>query len=119
MADHHLGSGQYVQRSGKLESSNTVTWRVLVPEDSNFDWKRVKAEVGSHKGRIEYRLTRDPTDIKAGIAVTEKMALFTFPDAMGRLDFNSGFRSNSPLFREWCQDLFTFHWSRAEKKVQL
>lgn len=119
MADHPLGSGQFVQRSGKLESSNTVIWRVIIPADSNLDWTRVRAEVGTHKGRIEYHLIKDPNGIKAGIGMNEKIAALTFPDSKGNLDFNSGFRSNNPLFHKWCQDLFAFHWNRAEKKVQL
>jgi predicted transcriptional regulator len=119
MADHPLGGGEYVARSGKLESSSTVTWRVIVPVGSSIDWTRVRADVGIHKGRIEYRLIEDPNDIKAGIALNEKIAGFTFPDITGKLDFNSGFSSNNPLFRKWCQDLFVFHWNKAGKKVQL
>jgi hypothetical protein len=34
---------------------------------------------------------------------------------MGNLDFNSDFRSNNPLFRKWCQDLFVIHWNKKEK----
>ena len=122
MADHPLGSGEYVARSGKLESSSTVTWRVIVPASGNsssMDWKRIRADVGTHKGRIEYHLIEDPNDIKAGIAMNEKIAGFTFPDITGKLDFNSGFRSGNPLFRKWCQDLFVFHWNKKGKRVQI
>lgn len=119
MSDHPLGGGEYVARSGKLESCSTVTWRVIVPAGSSIDWKSVRADVGTHKGRIEYHLIEDPNDIKAGMALNEKIAGFTFPDITGKLDFNSGFSSSNPLFRKWCQDLFVFHWNKAGKKVQL
>jgi len=58
-------------------------------------------------------------EIKAGIALNEKVAGLTFADNMGRLDFNSGFSSNDLAFRRWCQDLFDFHWNKKGRKVQL
>jgi predicted transcriptional regulator len=119
MADHPLGGQEYVAGSGKLESSRTVTWRIIVPADSSIDWTRLRASAGTHKGRIEYHLIQDPNGIKAGIALNEKIAGLTFPDIMGKLDFNSGFRSNDPIFRKWCQDLFVFHWNKAGKKVHI
>jgi predicted transcriptional regulator len=120
MADHPLGGQEYVTRSGKLKSSHTVTWRIILPADSSIDWPDLRRTVGSHKGRIEYRLIEDAKNIKAGIALNEKIAGLTFPDIMGKkLDFNSGFRSNDPIFRKWSQDLFEFHWNKAEKKVQI
>jgi predicted transcriptional regulator len=119
MADHPLGRQEYVTRSGKLENSSSVTWRVIIPVDSNMDWTELRRTVGTHKGRIEYHLIEDPNDIKAGIALNEKIAGLSFPDITGKLDFNSGFRSNNPLFRKWCQDLFVFHWNKKGKRVQI
>jgi predicted transcriptional regulator len=119
MSDHPLGGQEYVTRSGKLESTDSVRWRIIIPSDSSIDWTSVRAAVGTHKGRIEYRLIQDPNDIKAGIAMNEKIAGLTFPNATGKLDFNSGFRSDNPVFRQWCQDLFEYHWSKAGKKVYI
>jgi predicted transcriptional regulator len=119
MADHPLGGQGYVTGSGKLESTSSVTWRVIIPDDNSIDWTRLRKTVGTHKGRIEYHLMEDPVDIKAGMALNEKIAGVTFPDITGKLDFNSGFRSNNPLFRKWCQDLFVFHWNKKGKRVQI
>ena len=119
MADHRLGDQEYVTKSGKLENSGTVTWRVIVPAASDINWAEVRRTVGIHKGRIEYHLIQDPNDIKVGMALNEKIAGVTFPDITGKLDFNSGFRSDNPLFRKWCQDLFVIHWTRNGKRVQL
>lgn len=119
MADHRLGGGEYVARSGKLKSNSTMTWRVIVPASSNIDWTSTRADVGIHKGRIEYLLIEDPNDIKAGIALNEKIAGLGFPDFTGRLDFNRGFRSSSPIFRKWCKDLFLFHWNKKGKRVKI
>ena len=117
MADHPLGGQEYVTKSGKLENTSSVTWRVIIPADSNIDWTELRRTVGTHKGRIEYHLIEDPNDIKAGIALNEKIAGLTFPNTRGKLDFNSGFRSNNPIFRKWCQDLFEHHWSKPGKSV--
>jgi len=119
MADHRLGDQEYVTKSGKLESSSNVTWRVIVPAGSSIDWAEIRRTVGTHKGRIEYHLIEDPHDIKAGMALNEKIAGVTFPDITGKLDFNSGFRSSNPLFRKWCQDLFVFHWNKKGTRVQI
>jgi predicted transcriptional regulator len=119
MADHPLGGEEYVTGSGKLESSTTVTWRVIIPAGSSIDWTRLRASAGTHKGRIEYHLMEDPNDINAGISLNEKIAGLTFPDITGKLDFNSGFGSSDPVFRMWCQDLFEFHWNKAGKKVRI
>jgi predicted transcriptional regulator len=117
MADHPLGGQEYVTKSGKLENTSSVTWRVIIPADSNIDWTELRRTVGTHKGRIEYHLIEDPNDIKAGIALNEKIAGLTFPNTRGKLDFNSGFRSNNPIFRKWCQDLFEYHWSKPGKSM--
>ena len=119
MSDHPLGGEEYVTRSGKLESTDSVRWRIIIPSDSSIDWTRLRADVATHKGRIEYCLIQDPNDIKAGIAMNEKIAGLTFPNTTGKLDFNSGFRSDNPIFRQWCQDLFEYHWSKAGKKVYM
>jgi predicted transcriptional regulator len=118
MADHPLGGEEYVAGSVKLESS-TVKWRIIIPADSSIDWTRLRTSAGTHKRRIEYLLIEDPNDIKAGIALNEKIAGLTFPDTTGKLDFNSGFGSSDPVFRMWCQDLFEFHWNRTGKKVHI
>jgi predicted transcriptional regulator len=119
MADHPLGRQEYVTKSEKLESSSTVTWRVIIPAVSSIDWAELRRTVVTHKGRIEYHLVEDPDDIKAGIALNEKIAGLTFPSTTGKLDFNSGFRSSNPLFRKWCQDLFVFHWNKKGKRVHI
>ncbi len=119
MSDHTVEGQGYVTGSGKLESSSTVTWRVIIPADSSIDWTRLRRSVGTHKGRIEYHLMEDPNDIKAGMALNEKIAGVTFPNTTQKLDFNSGFRSSNPIFCKWCQDLFEFHWNKKGKRVQI
>ena len=114
---HPLGGKGHVTGSGKLESS-TVTWRIILPANSsNINWKKVRADVRTNKGRIEYHLIEDPNDIKVGIAMNEKIAGLTFPNTTGKLDFNSGFRSDNQAFRQWCQDLFEHHWSNVGTNV--
>ena len=119
MADHRLGNQEYVTKSGKLESNSRITWKVILPASSNINWAEARRTAGIHKDRIEYHLIEDPTDIIAGIAMNEKIAGVTFPGAMGKLDFNGGFRSSNPLFRKWCQDLFVIHWNKKGKRVQI
>jgi predicted transcriptional regulator len=119
MADHRLGDQEYVTKSGKLESNSTVTWRVIVPANSSINWTELRRTVGTHTGRIEYHLIEDPSDIKAGIALNEKIAGVTFLDPTGKLDFNGGFRSGNPLFRKWCEDLFVIHWNKNGRRVQI
>lgn len=119
MADHRLGNQEYVTKSGKLESNSTITWRVILPDSSSINWEEVRRTAGIHKGRIKYHLIEDPNDFKAGIAMNEKIAGVTFPDTMGKLDFNGGFRSSNTLFRKWCQDLFEIHWNKKGKRVQI
>lgn len=119
MADHRFGDQEYVTKSGKLESNNTMTWRVILPASSNINWAEVRRTAGIHKGRIEYLLIEDPNEIKVGIALNEKIAGVTFQDTMGKLDFNGGFRSSNPVFHKWCQDLFVIHWNKKGKRVQI
>jgi predicted transcriptional regulator len=119
LADHRLGDQEYVTKSGKLESNSTVTWRVILPASSSINWAELRRIVGTHKGRIEYHLIEDPGEIKAGIALNEKIAGVTFLDPTGKLDFNGGFRSDNPLFRKWCEDLFINHWNKNGRRVQI
>jgi predicted transcriptional regulator len=117
MADHPIGGDEYVGGK-KLETSN-VKWRVIIPRGTDFDETILRSPplLTKHKGRIEYALIADSNDIKAGIVLNEKRAGVTFPDMAGKLDFNSGFRSNDLLFHKWCFDLFNFYWNKATRKV--
>ncbi len=75
---------------------------MLVVWLGSIDWTSIRRSIGNLKGRIEYCLVEDPKEIKAGIALNEKMAGLTFPDTTGKLDFNRGFESNNYVFRKWC-----------------
>jgi hypothetical protein len=120
MADHRLGDQEYVTKSGKLDSSSALTWRIIIPAaDSNIDWAEIRRAIGTRKGRIEYHLIEDPNDIKTGMALNDKIAGVTFPDITGNLDFNSGFRSSNPSFHKWCQDLFVVHWNKKGRRVRI
>ena len=49
MADHTLGGQGYVTGSGKLESTSSVTWRVIIPDDNSIDWTRLRRSVGTQR----------------------------------------------------------------------
>jgi predicted transcriptional regulator len=118
MTDHPLGGEEYVPKSGTLESS-TVTWRVIVPASSTIDWGSLREAAGINRARIECHILEEPSDIKAGLALNEKIAGLTFPDITGKLDFNRGFRSSNPLVRKWCENLFLHHWNKKGKRVKI
>jgi hypothetical protein len=118
MADHRIGNQEYVTKSGKLETNTIMTWRVILPTGSNINWPEVR-RTGAHKGRIEYHLMEDSDDIKIGIAMNEKIAGVVFPDTMGKIDFNGGFRSDNPLFHKWCRDLFVYYWNKKGRSMQI
>jgi predicted transcriptional regulator len=54
-------------------------------------------------------------DIEIAVGVTEKRAGVILPSSSGRLDFGNGFFGETPLFREWCRDLFEFYWDDSRK----
>jgi predicted transcriptional regulator len=64
--------------------------------------------------RLELKLLPDE-DAKVAIAMNEKIAIITFADLKGKIDFDSGFSSSSVDFHRWCNDLFNFYWSRSKK----
>src|SRR5207244_6016045 len=87
MADHILQGDQFLVGSNKLETSN-VAWKIIVPAESNIDWNLLRRTVGINKGKMEFFLLEDPKDVCAAIAMNEKIAGWSFPDAKGRLDSN-------------------------------
>jgi len=65
-----------------------------------------------------YRLElRFMDNIKIAIAMNEKIAQVCFPDLDGRIDYNSGFISDSPDFHRWCHDLYSFYWDSSKKML--
>ena len=117
MADHPIGGDEYV--GGKKLETSDVKWRVIIPRRTDFDETILRSPPlpTKHKGRIEYALIAESRDIKAGIVLNEKRAGVTFPDMTGKLNFNSGFSSNDPLFHKWCFDLFNSYWNKATRKI--
>jgi predicted transcriptional regulator len=120
MADHPLGGEHYLLSNVNLENCD-ITWRIIVPASSSrsIDWALLRRAIRNHKGRIEYCLLEDVSDIKAGIALNEKIAGVNFMANTGELDFGSGFTSTDPLFHKWCQDLFVIHWNKKGTRVQI
>lgn len=57
------------------------------------------------RDRLELKLLTDE-NVKVGIAMNEKIAVITFADLTGKIDFDSGFTSSSVDFHRWCNDLF-------------
>lgn len=119
MADHRLGNQEYVTKSGRLDINSMMTWRVILPANSNINWAEVRKSAGIHKGRIEYRMIDDSENIKIGIVMNEKISEVVFPDTVGKIDFNGGFRSDNALFHQWCKDLFIYHWTMKERSVEI
>lgn len=117
MADHPIGGDEYV--GGKKLETRDVKWGVILPRGTNFDETILHSPPlpTKHEGRIEYALITDSKDIEAGIMLNEKRAGVAFPDMTGKLDFNSGFRSNDSAFHKWCHDLFNSYWNKATRKV--
>lgn len=117
MADHPIGGDEYI--GGKKLETSDVKWRVIIPRGPDFDETILRSPPlpTKHKGRIEYALIADSKDVKAGIVLNEKRAEVAFPDMTGKLDFNSGFRSNDPAFHKWSHDLFNSYWNKVTRKV--
>ena len=113
MADHPVGGQEYVGGK-KLVESPDVTWRVIIPENSDVNWSSVRSSFGKHRGRVSFGLVKE-NEIKVGIAMNEKTAGVTFPGLSGNIDFNSGFGSGNPIFHKWCEDIFVYYWNRARK----
>lgn len=120
MADHPLGGEQFLLSNVDLEARN-ISWRVIIPASSSksIDWGLLRRTMRNQKGRIEYCLLEDENEIKAGLALNEKIAGINFMTNMGELDFGSGFTSNDSLFHKWCRDLFVIHWNKKGSVVHV
>jgi predicted transcriptional regulator len=118
MADHPLGGEQFLLNNVNLENCD-ITWRIIVPASSSIDWALLRRAMRNHKGRIEYHLLEGVQEIKAGIALNEKVAGVNFMGNTGELDFSSGFTGDDPLFHKWCQELFVIHWNKRGTRVQI
>ena len=120
MADHPLGGEQFLLSNVNLETT-PIVWRIIIPASSSrsIDWGLLRRAMRNHKGRIEYCLLEDVNEIKAGIALNEKVAGANFMGNSGELDFGSGFTSNDSLFHKWCKDLFVIHWNKKGTRVQI
>jgi hypothetical protein len=62
--------------------------RVIVPAGGKHRLDRAPENCWNPKGKIKYPLIEDLYDIKAGIALNEKIAGLGFPDSTGMLDLN-------------------------------
>ena len=96
------------------DRNRCLTWRIIFPKGIKIDWQGLRSYAKNMHTRIEIGFSHN---IIAGIALNEKVAGVLLPDLKGNLDFNSGFISNSPSFRKWCQDLFGYVWNGSEKTV--
>ncbi len=52
--------------------------------------------------------------VNAAMVLSEKMAALAFPSLDGRLDYGRGFVGDSEEFHEWCLDLYSHYWAKAE-----
>jgi predicted transcriptional regulator len=54
-------------------------------------------------------------EVRVVIAMNEKTAAVGLPTLDGRIDYSRGLLGDTPSFHEWCRDLFSHYWERADK----
>jgi predicted transcriptional regulator len=110
MADQALITGPSVAQA---VGNRDLSVRIMMPESSHMpqQYQHFKTLIGN---KLELKLLPDE-NVKVAIAMNEKIAGITFPDLKGKMDFDSGFTSSSIDFHKWCNDIFSFYWSRSKK----
>jgi predicted transcriptional regulator len=63
------------------------------------------------KGLVERRLL---PEVRVMTIFNENQGCVIFPDMKGEPDLNVMFHGQDPGFLEWCSDLFTYQWEKAE-----
>lgn len=63
------------------------------------------------KGIVERRML---PEVKLMTIFNEKQGCVIFPDLKGEPDLNTMFYGDDREFLEWCSDLFTYRWEKAE-----
>ena len=110
MADQVVITGPSIAQT---IGNRDVSISVIMPKSSLMPERYQHAQT-LLRDRLELKLLPDE-DAKVAIAMNEKIAIITFADLKGKIDFDSGFSSSSVDFHRWCNDLFNFYWSRSKK----
>ena len=63
------------------------------------------------KGMVERRLL---PEVRVMTIFNENQGCVIFPDMKGEPDLNVMFHGQDPEFLEWCSDLFSYQWEKAE-----
>jgi predicted transcriptional regulator len=85
-----------------------VPVRILLPASTTLAAvEKAREIVGA---RPEFRFAED---LRAGIALNERIAAIVFSDMEGRVDLRSGFIGYGQSFQRWCLELFNTLWESA------
>jgi hypothetical protein len=80
----------------KIKNNPELSWQILIPAKS-IEASGYKLPPSQLRDTLRISTLGD---VSTGKALNERRAGVTFPDATGRLDFNSGFRSDDPAFSQ-------------------
>lgn len=79
---------------GTLEAKKKISWKSLLTE-----------------GKAERRMIKK---VLVATIVTDRSAGVLFPNLKNEVDMNVMFYSEDTVFREWCQDYFTYVWYSSD-----
>lgn len=85
---------------------------VVIPKGRNELLKKIGWTNMIFKGMVERRLV-DKVSIVT--IFNEKESCISFPTLKGEPDLNVMFYSKDDSFHEWCEDFFSYEWSRAKQ----
>ena len=115
MGDQPLITGSFIVRTF---GDRNISLRIIdvagsIPLGSiDPERRKMQSELGA---RFELGLL---DEVKVGMAMTEKVAGFCFPDSSGKIDFRYGFGGDSlSSIHRWCHDLFAFYWDKSKKRL--
>jgi predicted transcriptional regulator len=99
---------QSVRQSFPHEHPSGIDFRMIFPKDIGSETlKRLR-------GRIGPALQIAKIDrVVASIIMNEKTAAVYFLGTDGRMDLTRGFVGEDSAFHGWCEDLYSFYWSRG------
>jgi predicted transcriptional regulator len=62
---------------------------------------------------------RQIDSVDVAVYITDDSCAVMFPNKKGQIDMNSMFLSEDDSFREWCNDIFEYYWSRSRPQVRI
>jgi predicted transcriptional regulator len=101
---------------------NNVTVHSLIGKNTVFPDEIIDEIIEKHLNKLASRENMERRQIEkidVALYIGDEACAVMFPNKNGTIEMNTMFLGNGETFREWCDDIYEYYWSRSRPQTKI